>query len=370
MKRKIILVFLLSSTVLFASAQQIPKEIPEDVKIKLLELQNQVKIKLDSCRLNSYPGKWMGDYLRPSIYPLDKKVDSLGLRLNWGMVFNKPMRKRMLQLLNNKYPKEEMEELLDRWTRQMDSRPLRFERRAITLIRADTMETIRAVGDSLNKYHRDANNGNLYQTDDVFFFLQLDTFPCFILLVDSLRKVERVNREKEYLNSVLFSMPHLIRTCSYVGDKRFVKPIIKALDNPKTYDEAIEALARMRVEPYRTDYLKKYTQPLEEIKKQTEKDYAGRVGAVIVMIGSNDQDYLLEVSKYLWSSGFIGMTGDGRTSGIAYHEAFNAIVRHIENEDFKELVGNPRTFDVKNRRYEVYNWMQRNYGKYKMKRIW
>ena len=389
MIKKLIFSLLLFIIPVFISAQSMQKSIPGDIQAKLLESKERLKLRLDSCRLNNDLGKWIPSNLSNNFLQGERKrIDSLNLRLNWGMIVDESMRVRMLQLFNNEYPPEEMEQLLDRWMKKMDSFPFNYEQSAIDLIKADTMQIVRVAKDSLNQYHRDKkeNPQRPYQVSDAFFTLQLDTFPHFKFMVDSLRKVERVNKEKEYIGRVMFSMTPLIRASGNVGDKRFVEPLIKILTDLETRNsketdknrisrnereiyEVKSALVKMEIEPYRTDYLKTYSQPFEKIKQQTQDDFAGHLGLFIVMVGNNNQDYLLEISNYLWSSGFTGMSTEGK-GGVAYRDAFRSIVHHIENEDFKEMVGNPRTFDIDNRRFEVYEWMQKNYGNYKMKYIW
>ena len=385
MTKKIIFSLLLFSVCSCGFAQDIPNATPEDIRIRLFEIKENVILKLDSCRVNRNIGRWASMDLG-SYFSLSRdRIDSLGLKLNWGMLFDEPMRLRMLQLFRNEYKSEEMQQLLDKWMERMNNPPLQFKQRATDFFRIDTMQIVRITKDSLNRYHREDIDGRLYQTSDAFFALQLDTFPHFKCLVDSLRKVERVNKEKEYIGRVLFDMPSLIQASGNVGDERFVEPLIKVLtdleqrnsketnknvisSNEQRIYEVKSALIKMKIEPYRTDLLKQYTRPLEDIKRHTSKDMAGFLGS-LAYFGDN-QDYLLELSKYLWSSASTYISSAFGFSGVAYEEAFTCLVRLIQNEDFKQLVGNPKTFDIDNRRFEVYDWMQANYGKYEIKYIW
>ena len=384
--KKNIISLLLSILCSYVFAQDIPKETPEDIQIRLLEIKENMTLKLDSCRINRNIGRWTNDYLGGYFLPSEQeKIDSLGLRLNWGMLFDEPMRQRMLQLFRNEYKPEEMQQLLDRWMEIFDKTPLRFKQRATDFIRADTMQIVRNARDSLNRYHREEIDGRLFQTSDAFFALKLDTFPYFRCLVDSLRKAERINKEKEYIIRAMFDMPSLIEASGNVGDKRFVEPLIEILTDLEqghsketdknrisSYKHQIyqvkSALIKMKIEPYRTDFLKQYIRPLEDVKKHTPKDLVGFLGS-LAYFGDN-QDYLLEMSKYLWSSASTDISVVFGHTGVAYRQAFTFLVRLIQNEDFKQLVGDPKTFDIDNRRFEVYDWMQANYGGYEIKHIW
>lgn len=373
----------------YGFAQDIPKETPEDIRVKLIQVQEEVKLKLDSCRINRSMGEWADNYLSNYFSSeKEKKIDSLNLRLSWGMLFDESMRERMLQLLNNNYRPEEMQQLLNNWITITESKHSHFfENKVIyEYFKIDTMKVYGQVRDSLEKYHRKEDN-RLYQTNEIFYILQMDTLSCFKLLVDSLRKADNINQEKWYLENIVFDdMESLIRSCGNVGDIRFVEPIIKALNNLKIHNgketnkyeimknerrikEMVDALVKMKIEPYRTDYLKKCSRPLEEIKRQTPKDMAGWIG-VLAYFGSYNQDYLLELSKYLWSSGATAYNTVSGPDGCAYKDTFRRLVRLIENEDFKELIGDPKTFDIDNRRFEIYDWMQANYGNYKIKYVW
>jgi hypothetical protein len=83
----------------------------------------------------------------------------------------------------------------------------------------------------------------------------------------------------------------------------------------------------------------------------------------------HSQESFRELSKYLLSSAYTMYTSEG-PAGVAYGTAFRYIMKYIENEDLWEIIGNPRTFDIKEGRFKIYEWMQENYGKYKIKRLW
>jgi hypothetical protein len=84
----------------------------------------------------------------------------------------------------------------------------------------------------------------------------------------------------------------------------------------------------------------------------------------------HSQESFCELSKYLLSSAYTIVTGDLDLQGAAYETAFRYIMEYIENEDLWEITGNPDTFDIKEGRFKIYEWMQENYGKYKIKRLW
>jgi hypothetical protein len=126
----------------------------------------------------------------------------------------------------------------------------------------------------------------------------------------------------------------------------------------------------MKIEPYYSDYLKAHSHSLQEIK---EMKFAIEIGTLSVLLYS--QESFLELSKYLHSSAFTGgwyppgSNGILQYNGKAYENAIGEIKKYIENKDLWEIINKP-AFDAAKDRFEIYDWMQKNYGKYQLKKIW
>jgi uncharacterized protein YqfB (UPF0267 family) len=377
-----------------------------DIQTYFIELKTDIKLKLDSCRTNTNLGNWRRNHLNvpliqrllflqklgtygENIDNMRKKVDSLNLTLSWQMIYDDSMTERMIQLLNNEYRKDEFETLVNR-EMVLLSQNMGFEQDAMWQMKADTSKVFLMVKDSLNKYRNREKHPKLYQNFDVFLYMKSDTTARFRFVLDSVKKAEKEHIENYYLDNYHFDIEDLITVCGYVNDKRFVEPLInilkksksrideltKMLEEKESYDlrkeknlnEKIipiitDALVRMKVEPYRTDLLKKLTQPLDTIKKQ---NFTGSLGYLSSF--ADNPDYLLEISKYLYSEANTMYTSEG-PEGTAYKDAYRKITEHIENKGLQDIINSP-DFNLEKDRFKIYEWMQKNYGKYEIKRLW
>jgi hypothetical protein len=382
MKQKIIvfaLMQLLTLSVCFS--QKIPDNTPKEVRERLLELKANAKLKLDSCRTNR-------DILRirpillsscfnhpPS---LKKQIDSLGLILDWKMVYDDAMIKRIVQLLKNEYRKEELDTMVNRQI-AIHNRYNGFEQSAFLQMELELPKIFKHTQDSLNRHRDKEIHPKLYQYDDVGQYLRWDTIPRFHFLVDSFRIEDKKNTIDYFLNQIHFDIKGLLSACYYIQDKRFIKPLINIAEhleafglkyNEYSIDYASEVLVRMQVEPYCSNYLKKVSKPLEEVKKM---DF---VNVIDFLSGTlNNQDSFKELSKYLHSSAptraYFSEDEHGgiRQAGKAYEDVFKEIQNNIENKDLQTIIHAP-DFDLEKDRFKIYDWMQKNQGKYKIKRIW
>jgi hypothetical protein len=166
---------------------------------------------------------------------------------------------------------------------------------------------------------------------------------------------------------------NLAKLCGYIGDKRFIVPLIESLDKPDNFRKVvvIEALVRMHVEPYYSDYVKfRIGRSLEQIKNEELNFEIEELADVI-----RTQEAFLEISKYLlsdvpctWLMVDDYVNGPQRIPRPVHREAFYLIRDNLENEDLKEMFKNKGPNPELNMR--IYEWMQKNYGKYKIRWIW
>jgi hypothetical protein len=359
------------------ASQNISDSIPGDIQKILLMIKEDIILKLDSCRTNNSLGTWYTDQLSKALwwsYSVDEKYADIldKLNLEWKMLYDDNMIERIIKLLNNEYRDDELSILVNRQIDIYTENSL-FERMAMSHIKADTSKIFRQVKDSLNR-HRDITlHEGLYQKSEVFRYLGMDTTTRFHFLVDSFRKNEKEKAIQMYLTQIYFDMGSLINVCGNINDERLIEPLIHIMENPgkfKNYDPdylkqcVTGALVQMNIEPYLSECLKSNTYSLEEIKKMDSAPYLSIFAEFL-----HSQESFRELSKYLLSSAYTILTSEG-PGGVACETAFRYIMEYIENEDLWEITGNPDTFDIKEGRFRIYEWMQENYGKYKIKRLW
>ena len=330
-------------------------------------------------------------------------IDSLGLSLSISMIYDNEMRNRLVQLLRNEYRDDELDTLVNR---QMRYKILSHEREAIQICRFDTMSIFKLTVDSfytelrnknpedslIIKYDYIEKNKSKY---DVFRFLQLDTTIVFKQAYNKIVARECVREREDYLTdmySYFSNIGYLAELCGYIGDKRFIQPLIEIFDKPfefenseyesqwqeSIYKKVSNALCRMHVEPYYSNYIKKRTLTMEQIKdEKVWLDF--EISDFVFVLGT--QDAFFELSKYLLSNkpymvvaaDYI-MTGDNdngpkdQISPVS-NDAFHLIRDNIENEDIQKMIGIYRE-DIDVLLKPLYDWMQKNYGMYKIKRIW
>ena len=164
--------------------------------------------------------------------------------------------------------------------------------------------------------------------------------------------------------------------CGYIGDKRFIKPLIEILNKAEEdyqKEKIIEALTRMRVEPYYSDYVKKRTLTMEQIKDE-DKWLDFKIEDFVNVLGT--QEAFLELSNYLLSNkpySTIVIDYEDHPEHRHYPVSDNAFILirdNIENREVQEMIGKKSIEDYTPYLKPLYDWMQKNYGKYKIKRIW
>jgi hypothetical protein len=404
MKRKILFFVLLHvflMTICFSQKdylQGLPENTPEDIENRLLKIKSEIKLKLDSCRINDNVGNWFINYLSWCLneYPKDlkSKADSLNIVLDWMMVYDDDMIERIIQLLNNEYLKDELETLVNRQM-AIFSQNSGFEQDAIWQMKIDTSKVFLMIKDSLNKHRNREIHPELYQNFDVFLYMQLDTTTRFRIVLDSVIKSEREKEKAYYLNKYYFDIKGLIKSCGYIKNKRLIKPLVNLLEkmiernnelsilitkneNNRDsigiwYDEKREngflidatetTLVRLKVDPYYSEFIKNHSHSLEEIQKMEFAPYIEYIPDLL-----QNQEVFLEISKYLYSSAYTAFTSEG-PAGKAYQYAYREIKNFIENKELQEIINKP-DFDLEKDRFIIYDWMQKNYGKYEIKRLW
>jgi hypothetical protein len=384
--------------------------IMQDIQNCFVELKNDITLKLDSCRTNPRVGDLHYGSLKYCLINFliykessllygqtwetaEKEIDSLNIRFNWKMVYDDEMIERIIQLLNNKYRKDEFEILVNRQWQIKENRD--WNRIAMYMMQADTSQIFKYTMDSLN-LHRDKNlHKNIYQDEEVFKYMQLDTTTRFRFVLDSVIKSTRKEVINNFFTQYHFNIGGVIKSCASINDERLVEVLINLLNklavrteeltqmleanetnnekwkinDEKTNNEnimdAIKAtLVRLKIEPYHSDYLKSITHSIEEIKKMY---LAGDIEILSEILCS--QESFRELSKYLHSSAPTMLTGDDELLGKAYANALIEIKKYIKNKELWDIINKP-DFNLEKDRFEIYEWMQKNYGNYEIKKLW
>jgi len=367
MKKKMcfVLVCFCLSIVCFGQ-QTYPKEI-QDV---LDRVKKTAKTELNNYRFErkeAFRVQLMYVFQHPDT--LYKKAEKYNL--NIGILYDDEMRNRIVQLLSNEFSSVEEDSVVALCNRNSYSY---LEKQIFQKSKIDTMQVFR---DAIKKLYEDLERENKVDIDkkinyryefELFKQLELDTLSEYRKLYFSITEGHRKECIDDFLNYESRNYSQIAELSGYINDKRFIKPLIAALEKPKNFkrEVVLEALARMKVEPYYTQYFEKRTRSLDEIKRERPNF---RVEELVEVLRT--QESFRELSKYLLSDVpyTIEISEEGGVSFPISNDAYWLIKDNIENEDLQELV----LYGVrksKENRQQVYDWMQKNYGKYKIRRIW
>ena len=353
---------------LFAVCIGFSQNFPADIQQRLDELQTQIRFSLDSIRIptNSWTDWGATTSLGSRFLPEQReRADSLGLELHWGLVYDEPMRERLIQLLNNEFREGEVEILVNRTMLRLEN--MGFEQDAMLAMGVVDTREFRQVLDSLNRNRDRTVRERRYQNFDVFLYLQYDTLAVFRHTMDSIIKQTREDMRIRYSNQRLPVIHRIATACGRIGDKRFVEPLRNALRRPDIdsweFNAIREALVRMKVEPYYSEFVEEFTFSIEEIK---EMHFVLHLHYYADLLRT--QASFRELSKFLHSNAYTGLTSEG-PDGNASLWALSLIGWDIENEDLQALINSP-DFDRERDILKVYDWMQANYGNYIIRRVW
>jgi hypothetical protein len=304
-------------------------------------------------------------------------IDSLNLNLSVGMIYDAEMRDRIVQLIRNEFREDELDALVNR---QLKGR-IDLEREAMRTCRFDTLDFFIVALDSflIDQRNRNPDDSLLVRfehierikhTYTIFKLFQLDTTVVFKQAFSNIVERERERARMDYLTHGSFIPVELFELCGYIGDERFVKPLIEALEKfDDTHQNQVitEALVRMRVEPYFGEYVKSRTRTIEQIKNERPRF---NIEEFVYLWGT--QEAFLELSKYLLSN--VPWQYEASDQGVypvssVFGEAFELIQYYIINADLQEMLKDKDHRSVE-MRIPLYDWMQKNYGNYEIRRIW
>ncbi|GHT11864.1 hypothetical protein FACS189426_14400 [Bacteroidia bacterium] len=366
------------------------QRLPEFVQQRLDTAKQEARIALDEYRLCGSSRRCEGKLPYANhihnifSYEERDRIDSLGLDISMSMIFDDAMRNRIAELMQNKFQGYELDTLVNQHMIWLGD-ALKYE--VLGHCKLDTLPIFQTTLDSL--YAEVKNNAteqqrailekydyvekNKYKMD-VFNVLKLDTSVVFKKAYQIAGERERERKRESILANTYYYRSDLAELCGYIGDKRFVQPLIDALEKPDNFnrEKVIEALARMRVEPYYSDYVKfRMPRTMEQIKNEWLNF---QIDDFVNVLGT--QEAYLELSKYLLSDHPYAVDmadGDDYQTSRSFpisRDALYLIQDNIENKDLQAMIKDKNYRDNPEILQLVYDWMQKNYGKYKIKRIW
>jgi hypothetical protein len=309
-------------------------------------------------------------------------IDSLKLNLTVGMIYDDSMRNRIVQLIKNEFTEWELDSLANR---NVNYEIKSNESEAMKICKFDTMQVFKVALDSfyLNLQNKkEAQFTKKTYHYQVFKLLKLDTTELFRQTYDKvLASKIKIKREKLLNNTFIgYEIIHLVDICGYVNDQRFVQPLIDLLNKPFNNEQikriieekTITALFRLKIEPYYSSYIKKRTRTIKEIQNEAPNF---EIEDLVYIIGT--QKSFLELSKYLLSDyqeSFSVIDYKDHSDYIPspiWYKALILIQENIENSSLQKIIENVSDWRTnKQVKDSVYDWMQKNYGKYKIRRIW
>ena len=205
--------------------------------------------------------------------------------------------------------------------------------------------------------------------------LKLDTTTVFKEQLELFLEESKMNFIEYVTANQYDNLSSYAKLCGLINDKRFVQPLIEALNKPGNFNRQVvmEALARMKVEPYCTELLKENTKSVIDIEFGESADWDLLLDII------RNQESFLELSKYLKSDAECSITSDEnykrRHGDELKYCVFEALYNNLDNKDLKQMlnIGGDKfnmTYDI-TPEIEVavekmYLWMQKNYGKYKI----
>ncbi|NLU40562.1 MAG: hypothetical protein GXX78_16915 [Bacteroidales bacterium] len=357
-------------TVLFQviSAQNLPKEFEQ----RLSRYKSEAEEKLKTFR-TSREGDLRYDL---SFCFLDNEkhlLDSLGIKLNIGMVYDQSMRERITQLLRNEFADEELDGMIDRSLQFSNDQ---FWRTAMDSCRFDTLTLYKQVYDSIVPIWKVTEPEKWFGEFKyrVCKYMELDTTGCFKYKYEIISNEYRKLFIDELKNESLFNLDEIAMLAGYIGDTAFIEPLIAALDNDRNFtrERVLKALVRMKVEPYYTDYFNAIPQEQHEIGALRWFEIYRKIDDLANLIRT--QESFLKLSKYLLCTiavDYIHIGLESYEGKSAQELAAEYISRDILNEEvqkelcpWQSIIGGSVDYE------KLYEWMQANYGNYQIRRIW
>ena len=349
-------------------AQNLPKEFEQ----RLSRYKNDAEKKLKTFR-TSKEGELRYDLSFCFLEDEKRLLDSLCIELDIGMIYDQPMRERIAQLLRNEFAEEELQEMVQNI---MKSSAVYLWRETMNSCRFDTLAIYKQVYDSITPIWKEVvpeKSAGDYKYR-VYEYLELDTTECF-----KNEYVKAKNEEIKYWVNHLsteskINLDEIATLAGYIGDTVFIEPLISALGNPQNFtrDKVIEALVRMKVNPFFTDYFNAIPKKQNDIGALRWFEINRKIDNLANLIRT--QESFLKLSEYLHCTiavDYINIGLESYEGETAQELAAKNISRSILNEEIQKTLCTWKTVIEGKVDYErLYEWMQANYGNYIIRRTW
>ena len=350
------------------------QEYPAEIQTVLDRLEDNAKDKLARYRWRGNKERFRFELMYEFQFPDSLARKAENSNLNIGMLYDEDMRNRIVKLLKGEIEPYEMDsiEFFCRTEYTYDG----LKRWAFYEARIDTISffqtELKKLYEDLEKENKVEMHKKLNNIYDVELFeqLKMDTISEYQKIYQDMVK-SAYSRNFENKLKYYKSNDHseIAKLSGYINDKRFIKPLIAALNEPERFKKEVvlEALARMKIEPYYSQYFKERTRSMDEIKKERPDFQVEDLADII-----RTQESFREVSKYLLSDVpyIIDISNIGSTYSLISTKAYWLLKDNLENEDLQKLLAPYGAYEDKDVLQKTYDWMQKNYGKYEIKRVW
>ena len=307
---------------------------------------------------------------------IGKRMELKDNNLSIDTLFTQTARERMKQLLLGTHEQLEIDSLVRRGV------AFRTER-----IRRDILLDLFPKNKNLQNFYDSIvpvwiDNGWVTSTDSyqdsIYILLRIDTMTMFIERHNFEIELEKQRRTKELTNfkPTIRNLPvDIVNIAGFLGDTSFIPILKQTLYYVPNSGAIIVALVRLRAEPYFSDYLSRRTFDLENCGEQFRDDKGWTARRVIDDLARihASQSSFREISRYLLldeNCKYLGEISDRDETWYSFREsAFRTIRNHLENEDMRAIIGQPFGRPQEEAYQKLYDWMQANYGNYKIRRV-
>jgi len=377
--RHILLYILFFSLLAVNSLQAQQQKLPAFVQQRLDSVKNKTSKTLKDFRFVQTEINWFEclPYLLSNVFSRQEQqiIDSLGLNLSLGMVYDNESRKRMIQLMRDEYREDELDTIVNR---QIGYRMDRLKIGAMKICKFDTMQVFKTTLDSfyIEVKNQNPNDSILRKYEylrkqdykyDVFKLLKLDTVLIYKETLQKIIEQAKIDERKDYLTNdrTQLNMRWFRLICENIGDIRFKNLLIELYNNAAYKDGYYKSLIKLKVEPYYSEFAKKRFLTAEQINDTTTYQ-PFLLDDLVYFVGT--QKAFLEISKYLLSGK--RYYGSEIPPDYVATIAFYLLRDNIQNKDFQAIIKDNDDGCVQRYSMQMYDWMRKNYGKYKIKRIW
>jgi len=312
---------------LFSQTNQVVDLLPELFRTRLEQAQERVSEAIDSSRLRSIINL-SNCHVLSCVFPLDR-VDNIDYRLlSNDLLFTEAHRLRILEVLNDEWPEWELEAITQRF-----------------------------LGYSMR-----------YRAIDVERIAQTDTMRTEEEILDSLLRHRYEEIRERFKNDTRWRRAYA-RLASFINDERFIEPLKRVYnEDPEFYGYL---LARMGVEPY-------LSRVEAELIARMKEDNSGRFfNRERMRFMPRTQTLFKHLSEHLLRDDTYDLIG--RDDAFHFRRVADVIFLNLANEEIRDLFTpeeresfrfprvEGRVAFTKEHARRLYDWMQENYGNYKIR---